>query len=72
MAVDPGKIQQVTETKQKIQDTVNALADKNPNNPVLQAIKVNPDLLNNPQIMAALSIGVLQGNNGSNGNTGGN
>jgi hypothetical protein len=72
MTVDPGKIQQVTETKQKIQDTVNALADKNPNNPVLQAIKVNPDLLNNPQIMAALSLGVLQGNNGSNGNTGGN
>jgi hypothetical protein len=77
MTVDPNKIQQVTETKQKIQDTVNALADKNPANPILQAIRVNPDLLNNPQIMAALSVGMLQGNNGSNnsssnGNTGGN
>jgi hypothetical protein len=77
MTVDPNKIQQVTETKQKIQDTVNALADKNPTNPILQAIRVNPDLLNNPQIMAALSVGMLQGNNGSNnsssnGNTGGN
>jgi hypothetical protein len=78
MTIDPNKIQQVTETKQKIQDTVNTLADKNPNNPILQAIKVNPDLLNNPQIMAALSLGMIQGNNGStdnsisNGNTGGN
>jgi hypothetical protein len=77
MTVDPNKIQQVTETKQKIQDTINALADKNPTNPILQAIRVNPDLLNNPQIMAALSVGMLQGNNGSNnsgsnGNTGGN
>lgn len=78
MTIDPSKIQQVTETKQKIQDIVNALADKNPGNPILQAIKVNPDLLNNPQIMAALSLGMLQGNNGSNdnsisnGNTGGN
>jgi hypothetical protein len=72
MTIDPNKIQQVTETKQKIQDTVNTLADKNPNNPILQAIKVNPDLLNNPQIMAALNLGMLQGNNGSDGNTGGN